>query len=137
MNENEWTTPEGFDDRTERLISALPTGAIGGDDDGTAGRLTTVLARRKPTIEAHLRRVRDLLAAKSWDSEWAMQLSAASADLCDQACLFRDFYEIGSGCGSTQVRADRRASADDWNDEATGWERFSDRARCVADWRLF
>jgi hypothetical protein len=137
MNENEWTTPEAFDDRTQRLIDALPTNATGDDDDGTAGRLTAVLARRKPTVAAHLQRVRALLDAESRDSQWAMQLSAASADLCDQACIIRDFYDIGTGCGSTQIRADRRAAVEDWNAEALNWERFSDRARCVADWRLF
>ena len=138
MNENEWTTPDAFDDRTQRLIDALPTNATGDDeDDGTAGRLTVVLARRRPTITAHLQRVRDLLDAESRDSQWAMQLSAASADLCDQACIIRDFYDVGTGCGSTQIRADRRAAVEDWNAEALNWEKFSDRARCVADWRLF
>lgn len=133
MNENQWSAPETIDDRTNRLLAAIPDNKFTGDENSATGRLLAVLARRKNAMHQELYRLRELLDNTESDARRDEAISQVAARLCSEACAFHDIYEIGAGIGAASVREERRRASDEWYEEAWSWSRFSERAGEVAE----
>jgi hypothetical protein len=133
MTTNEWSTPEQTDDRTQRLIDAMPDEPILGESDTPTGRLTNVLAGRKQRVRLRYDRLHALLEADVRDARWTDQLTDTAGQLCAEAGTIRDIYHVGAGIGTKRARDERRRASNEWHEQTITWARLTDLARATTD----